>query len=51
VPVSLHDIYADPAEKTNLAEKHPDVVRRMQQVLDEWRRSVRASYDGKDYGP
>ena len=48
-PAVLYDIYADPAHKTNLAEKHPDVVQKMRQALIEWQGSVRASYDGKDY--
>jgi arylsulfatase A-like enzyme len=48
-PVRLHDIYADPAEKTDLAEKLPEVVARMRRTLEEWQRSVRDSYDGKDY--
>jgi arylsulfatase A-like enzyme len=45
----LYDIYADPAHKVNLAEQHADVVQRMRKALDEWRLSVRASYDGKDF--
>jgi hypothetical protein len=45
----LFDIYADPAEKTNLAEKLPDVVKRMQVALDQWRLDVGASRDGRDY--
>lgn len=49
--IRLFDIYADPAEKTNLAEKLPDVVQRMQMALDDWRRDVRASYDGRDFAP
>ena len=39
----------NPAEKTNLAEEKPDVVKRMQADLDQWRRGVRDSFDGKDY--
>lgn len=49
-PVALYDIYADQAHKNNLAEKHPDVVQKMRQALVEWQGSVRAGYDGKDYG-
>jgi arylsulfatase A-like enzyme len=48
-PVRLHDILEDPAHKDNLSEKLPDVVQRMRAALDEWRRSVRGSFDGKDY--
>jgi arylsulfatase A-like enzyme len=47
-PVCLYDIYDDPAEKTNLAEKTPEVVARMRATLEAWQRSVRASYDEKD---
>lgn len=48
-PVVLYDIYADPAYKSNLADKQSDVVTKMRQALVEWQGSVRASYDGKDY--
>jgi arylsulfatase A-like enzyme len=48
-PVRLVDIYADPAEKTDLAEKKPEVVARLRPALEAWQRSVRASYDGRDY--
>ena len=48
-PVRLFDIFADPAETTNLAEKMPEVVGRMRAALDQWRQSVRDSFDGKDY--
>ncbi len=34
----LFDIEADPYEKTDLAERHPAVVLRMQRLLAEWRR-------------
>ncbi len=48
--VALFDIYADPAQKKNLVDDHPDVVARMRAALDEWRGgSVRASFDGKDF--
>lgn len=47
--LALHDIFADPRLKTDLAPKMPEVVARMRQDLDAWRRSVRASYDRKDY--
>lgn len=49
-PGGLFDIYGDPAEKSNLADKEPERVQKMQQALDEWRKSVRASFDGKDFG-
>ncbi len=47
--LKLVDIYADPAEKQNLAADHPDVVTRLRAALDSWRKSVRASFDGHDY--
>lgn len=46
--IKLVDIYADPTEKTNLANAQPERVAAMRQALDAWRRSVRDSYDGKD---
>lgn len=49
--VALYDIFADPAEKTNLAGQRPDDVARMRAALDQWRRSVRDSFDGKDFAP
>ena len=45
----LFDIVADPAHRTDLASKQTDDVARMQKALDEWRASVRARFDGKDY--
>lgn len=48
-PAKLYDIHADPAHKTDLAAKMPEKVGAMRKALDEWRRGVRASYDGKDY--
>ena len=47
--VALYDIFADPAERTNLADGQGDVVARMRKDLDAWRASVRASYDGRDF--
>lgn len=47
--IRLHDIFADPAEKTNLAAEHPDIVQRLRATLENWQRSVQASYDGQDF--
>jgi arylsulfatase A-like enzyme len=44
----LYDMATDPDLKTNLADKELQRVQMMRQALDEWRMSVRASYDGKD---
>lgn len=48
-PIRLFDIYADPAEKNNLAGQHPEIVQRMRSDLNDWRRSVRSSYEGHDW--
>jgi arylsulfatase A-like enzyme len=45
----LVDIYADPTEKKDLSAAQPERVKAMHDALDVWRRSVRNSYDGKDY--
>lgn len=45
----LFDIFADPAHKTDLAAKRPEDVKRLRAALDEWRKNVRAGFDGKDY--
>ena len=45
----LYDIYADPDLKSNLADKELQRVQTMRQGLDRWRKSVRASFDGKDF--
>ena len=47
--IRLHDIFADPAEKTNLAADQPELVKRMRATLETWQLSVRDSYDGKDF--
>ncbi|MBA4065640.1 MAG: hypothetical protein C0501_18375 [Isosphaera sp.] len=47
----LYDVHADPGHKTDLAGKMPEKVEAMRKALDEWRRGVRASFDGKDYPP
>ena len=39
----LYDMAADPSEKTNLADKHPDVVAKMRKQYEEWLRDVSAS--------
>jgi arylsulfatase A-like enzyme len=48
-PDRLYDVEHDPKEKTDLAGKLSDQVAKMRQELDQWRQSVRASFDGKDY--
>jgi len=41
-PGQLYDLDADPGETTNLWQQHPDVVGRLQKLLDEYRRSGRS---------
>jgi len=45
----LYDILADPSEKNNIAEKHPEVVEHMKVELLAWQKSVIRSYHGLDY--
>lgn len=47
--VELYDLLADPTETTDIAAKHPDVVRRMTDQLQAWQRSVERSLSGADY--
>ncbi|HCN76070.1 MAG TPA: N-acetylgalactosamine-6-sulfatase [Verrucomicrobiales bacterium] len=49
--VELFDLKADPAEKTNLAEKQPDLVKSLQSKLRAWQESVLKSLTGADYQP
>ncbi len=41
-PGQLYDIEADPGETTNVWQKHPEVVRRLQKLLDQYRTSGRS---------
>ncbi len=36
----LHDLEADPGEKTNLAEEHPEILERLKGVHRKWRASL-----------
>jgi len=47
--VTLHDILADPEQKTNIADQYPQEVQRMLKELAVWQESVKASFAGKDY--
>ena len=40
VPIELFDLAADPYETTNLAEKHPDTVKRLHSRFDEFARQA-----------
>ena len=39
----------DASEKTDLAERHPDVVKQMVAKVTAWRESCRRSKSGNDY--
>lgn len=45
----LYDLVDDPGEKTNIAEKHPEVVAAMVKTVTVWRSSCATSAMGKDY--
>jgi arylsulfatase A-like enzyme len=45
----LYDLIADPAEAKDIADAHPEVVKRMTAQLREWQRSVERSLTGADY--
>jgi arylsulfatase A-like enzyme len=45
----LYDLTADPSEKTDVADQHPEVVERMKADLAAWLESVRRSNRGEDY--
>jgi hypothetical protein len=45
----LYDLLDDPREATDIAAKHPDIVRRMTDALRAWQRSVERSLTGSDY--
>ncbi len=45
----LYDLLADKEETTDIADRHPETVRRMAADLDAWRESCRRSRNGEDY--
>ena len=47
--VSLYDLAADPAQEKDLAGAEPERVRKMRADLEAWRKTVQASFAGKDY--
>ncbi len=49
INLRLYDLSNDPAEKNNLAEKHPEKVKTMRTELMKWQESVINSLNGKDY--
>ncbi len=47
--LELYDLEADLAEKHNIAEKHPEIVSRLESSLQKWQTSVLNSLTGADY--
>jgi arylsulfatase A-like enzyme len=41
-PLQLFDLQADPGERTNLQARHPDVVKRLTALLEQYRASGRS---------
>ena len=40
VPVRLYNVASDPHEKDNLAEQHPEIVKRLTAEIESWHKSV-----------
>ena len=38
--VELYDLVADPLEKDNLKEKHPETVKQLTQMIAEWQKTL-----------
>lgn len=47
--LELFDLAADPAEKTDLFTKEPDLAKKLQGEMREWQQSVLKSLSGADY--
>ncbi|MGE0758041.1 MAG: sulfatase [Pirellulaceae bacterium] len=47
----LFDLAADPAEKSNLVARQPDVAQRLEARMHAWQQSVLHSLSGADYAP
>lgn len=45
----LYDLIADPSETTNLADRYPEIVKKMRNQLIAWQVSCEASDNGLDY--
>lgn len=49
VTYELFDLLNDPGETEDISERHPDIVAKLKDGLDEWIRSCTESAAGKDY--
>jgi hypothetical protein len=47
--LELFDLVSDPAEKNDLFERQPELVRKLQGELRDWQQSVLRSLTGADY--
>jgi arylsulfatase A-like enzyme len=45
----LYDLIDDPVEQNNIAENHPEVVKRMKKTLEAWQASCKMSLQLNDY--
>jgi len=45
----LYDLVADESERKDLSRKLPEITNKMKSHLEEWRKSCKASNQGKDY--
>ncbi len=45
----LYDLIADQGETTDRADQHPDRLKGMRRMLEEWRQSCKKSAEGRDY--
>lgn len=46
---NLYDLSADPGQKKNVADKHPDVLSQMQDYYKQWRQKAVIGYNQKRY--
>ncbi len=45
----LYDLQKDRGEKKNIAKDHPEIVKSMSRILEEWQASCKRSAEGDDY--
>ena len=47
-PPELYDLRTDPGQLTNVADRHPEVVRELSAALNRWTATLPKSYIGAD---